>query len=370
LQTQLIGYVAAALVLATFWMKVPVRLRQVGIASNVAFIVYGIAGHLVPIAVLHAILLPINLFRLAELKKIARRIQHALETDLSMDWLRPMMRSRSLQPGDFLFRKGDEQTDIYYVAAGTLRLEEIGLTVGPGQLLGEMAVFSPSMKRTLSARCETPVDVLSMPSSDFLRLYYENPDFGVYLVRLITKRLLQDGQVLEAIIAQRAAELESLRSIAKVDEITALGDRRALEARLQAEWSRADRTPGPVSVLVVRLEEESVADAHLVEISVALSWCVTRASDFLSRDGASFVAVLPHTEASAADTIGREVREAVGALAFRPRFTVGVATALPDRSIDPLTLVERASGSARAAEADMAHSGVDHLRHASSGAEA
>ncbi|HXF33012.1 MAG TPA: hypothetical protein VN603_00470 [Candidatus Acidoferrales bacterium] len=200
MQTQLIGYVAAALVLATFWMKVPVRLRQVGIASNVAFIVYGIAGHLVPIAVLHAILLPINLFRLAELKKIARRIQHALETDLSMDWLRPMMRSRSLQTGDFLFRKGDEQTDI--------------------------------------------------------------------------------------------------------------------------------------------------------------------------RDGASFVAVLPHTEASAADTIAREVRQAVGALAFRPRFTVGVATALPDRSIDPLTLVERASGSARAAEADMAHSGVDHLRHASSGAEA
>lgn len=337
------GYLAAALVLATFWMKVPVRLRQVGIASNLAFIAYGVAGHLVPIAVLHAILLPINTLRLVELKKIAGRIQHALDTDLSMDWLRPLMHPRSLQPGEFLFRKGDEQTDIYYVAGGTLQLVEIGVTVGPGQLLGEMAIFSPSMKRTLSARSETAVEVLSMASSDFLRLYYENPDFGVYLVRLITKRLLQDGQVLESIIAQRAAELERLRAIAKIDEITALGDRRALEARLQAEWSRATRMPGPVSAIVVRLEEEAVADSHLVEIGAALSWCVTRASDFLSRDGPSFVAILPHTDATAADAIAREIQKTIEALDFRPRFAVGVATALPDRSVDPLTLVERAS---------------------------
>jgi len=324
-------------------MKVPVRLRQVGIASNLAFIAYGVAGHLVPITVLHLILLPINVLRLVELRAISHRIRQALQTDLSMDWLRPMMHRRALQPGDFLFHKGDEQTDIYYVADGTLQLVEIGVAVGPGQLLGEMAIFSPSMKRTLSARCETPVEVLSMPSTDFLRLYYENPDFGVYLVRLITRRLLQDGQVLELIITERAAELERLRSIAKVDEITALGDGRALEARLRAEWSRATRAPAPISAIVVQLADEAVADEHLVEIGVALSWCVTRASDFLSRDGPTFVAILPHTDAIAADAIAGEIQSTLGELAFRPRFTVGVATTLPDRSLDPSSLIERAS---------------------------
>ncbi|MBV8074080.1 MAG: hypothetical protein JO140_01535, partial [Candidatus Eremiobacteraeota bacterium] len=38
------GYVAAALVLATFWMRTPVRLRQAAILSNVAFLIYGIWG--------------------------------------------------------------------------------------------------------------------------------------------------------------------------------------------------------------------------------------------------------------------------------------------------------------------------------------
>lgn len=340
---QIIGYVASALVLATFWMKVPVRLRQVGIASNIAFITYGVADHLVPIAILHSILLPINVWRLLQLKEIARKIQRALNTDLSMDWLRPMMQRRVLQPGQYLFHKGDAQTEVYYIAEGTLSLGGVGITVGPGQLLGEMAIFSPSMKRTLSARCDTVVEVLSMASNDLLRLYYENPDFGAYLVRLITRRLLQDGQVLEEIIAKRAAELERLRAIAKVDEITALGDHRALRARLEAEWSRATRVPAPVSAIVVQLDEEGVADEQLVEVAVALSCCVMRASDFLSRDGSSFIAILPHTDAVAAAAKAREVHSTVGLLSFRPRVGVGVATALPDRSVDPFTLIERAT---------------------------
>ena len=62
-----IGYLAASLVVATFCMRSMVALRSVAIASNLAFIGYGYSGDLMPVLLLHLVLLPVNLARLAEL---------------------------------------------------------------------------------------------------------------------------------------------------------------------------------------------------------------------------------------------------------------------------------------------------------------
>ena len=61
-----IGYLAASLVLATFYMKSMDALRLAAIASNMAFIAYGYFAHLAPVLLLHALLLPINIYRLVE----------------------------------------------------------------------------------------------------------------------------------------------------------------------------------------------------------------------------------------------------------------------------------------------------------------
>jgi hypothetical protein len=67
------GYVASALVLAAFYMKSMVWLRIVALLSNAAFIVYGLALNLPPIWLLHALLVPLNWFRLLEATHIAAR---------------------------------------------------------------------------------------------------------------------------------------------------------------------------------------------------------------------------------------------------------------------------------------------------------
>jgi CRP/FNR family transcriptional regulator, cyclic AMP receptor protein len=59
-----IGYLASALVLATFCMRDMVALRCVAVASNVAFIAYGGLAELGPVLVLHLLLLPVNALRL------------------------------------------------------------------------------------------------------------------------------------------------------------------------------------------------------------------------------------------------------------------------------------------------------------------
>ena len=70
--TDLLGYFAAGLVLATFSVRSITALRSVAIASNVLFMVYAGAAQLVPIFVLHAALLPLNLWRLREARSVAR----------------------------------------------------------------------------------------------------------------------------------------------------------------------------------------------------------------------------------------------------------------------------------------------------------
>lgn len=65
---ELWGFVACSLVLATFAMKSMRRLRFVAILSNIAFIYYAATLGLMPIFILHAILLPLNLWRLLALK--------------------------------------------------------------------------------------------------------------------------------------------------------------------------------------------------------------------------------------------------------------------------------------------------------------
>jgi len=64
--TNVAGYLASALVVLAFCMRDIIPLRLAALGSNVAFLAYGIALGLSPVWLLHAILLPINGWRLWE----------------------------------------------------------------------------------------------------------------------------------------------------------------------------------------------------------------------------------------------------------------------------------------------------------------
>ena len=61
---EIFGYLAATLLLLTFFMRRMAALRAVAIASSLAWLVYGWADHLYPVFCLHTILLPLNGTRL------------------------------------------------------------------------------------------------------------------------------------------------------------------------------------------------------------------------------------------------------------------------------------------------------------------
>jgi hypothetical protein len=143
-----LGYIASALWLAALFMRAPVRLRQLAIVSSAVFIVYGVLSRQWPIALLFAILLGLNIWRLRELHGLTQKVHNALTGDLSMEWLRPFMQPKKFAAGEYIFRKGDPQTDVLYILSGTVRLPEIEVMVNSGELLARWRSF----RRRWSAR--------------------------------------------------------------------------------------------------------------------------------------------------------------------------------------------------------------------------
>jgi hypothetical protein len=66
---EFVGFVAAGLVFATFYMRTMIPLRLVGITSNVTFMFYSWFAGVVPLFVLHSALLPLNIWRLLQIRR-------------------------------------------------------------------------------------------------------------------------------------------------------------------------------------------------------------------------------------------------------------------------------------------------------------
>jgi hypothetical protein len=187
-----LGLLGVGFSFVSFVMKRMVPLRVLALGANVCFIGYGLAESLLPSLILNGALLPVNLRRLWEIRKLSQEIARATQESPVSQWLLPHMQRRPFRAGDVLFRKGDAADRLVYVASGELRLAESGGRIGPGELIGEIGLFSPERKRTQTVVCETAGELYQMTDEMMFQLYYQHPKLGFYLVRLIAERLLRD----------------------------------------------------------------------------------------------------------------------------------------------------------------------------------
>ncbi len=198
--------VAGALTLTSSFVKTMVPLRLLAVFSNCGFLAYGVLHPAWVMALMHGILLPINYCRLAEMLRLTRRVRAATaSSDTSGLWLRPYMKAERRKAGDVLFLKGDPAEHLYVLAEGKVEFVEIGASIGPGRMFGEIAFFAPSRRRTLSARCSEDSIVLSINQSTVRQLYYQNPAFGFEIVGLIAARLSADVERLQEQLARSEA---------------------------------------------------------------------------------------------------------------------------------------------------------------------
>lgn len=199
------GYAAAVATLATFSMRTMIALRVTGIFANVLFIIYGFFGGFYPVLGLHVILLPLNIVRLRQMLQLVRKVREASRGELSMDWLKPFMTSRRCRKGEVLFRKGDVATEMLYTVSGRFRLVEVGMDVPTGQTIGELGLIAPDNRRTQTFECVEDGQLLAIGYGNVEQLYFQNPQFGFYFLRLASRRLFQDIARLQDELAHKAS---------------------------------------------------------------------------------------------------------------------------------------------------------------------
>ncbi|MBU2510097.1 cyclic nucleotide-binding domain-containing protein [bacterium] len=207
----LIGYTASVFVAASFYMKTIIPLRIFAILANVFFASYGYLAGLYPVLILHIFLFPLNILRLRQMQQLIADVKGAIEDDGAVEPLLPYMTRAMYDEGELLFKKGDPADKIYYIGNGSIRLLDLDIVVGENQILGEMGIFSPYKQRTDTAICNTKMEVFAIDEDKINQLYYQNPSFGFYLIKLLTKRFILNAEMLnkKMISQSHAQEKES-----------------------------------------------------------------------------------------------------------------------------------------------------------------
>ncbi|HKX43762.1 MAG TPA: cyclic nucleotide-binding domain-containing protein [Burkholderiaceae bacterium] len=181
------------LIVAGAFVRTMLPLRWLAAGSDLSMLVFGALAPNITTLLVASALLPINVFRAVEVTRLTRRVHRAqADADLSGLWLRPYMKPRRLVPGEVLFRKGDIARHLYFLVDGELQLSDIGKPLETGRIFGEIALFSPSRKRTHTATAMSPCHVLEMHENTVMELYFQNPAFGFHLIELLVGRLTAD----------------------------------------------------------------------------------------------------------------------------------------------------------------------------------
>ena len=192
---ELIGVAAAAASLYAAHSKTIIPLRVAAIVANLLAMAYSLTHGTYPTFMLNAALLPLNAWRLRSMLGLIRDIDAATRSDMNVDWLLPYTRPRHFKAGDIVMARGDYATAAFYVVSGEVEIVEIGETFGKGTLLGEIGLFTPDGRRTMTVRCKSDVQTAMIDYDQFKQLYFQNPQFGFRLLHLIVARLQSSREI-------------------------------------------------------------------------------------------------------------------------------------------------------------------------------
>jgi CRP-like cAMP-binding protein len=196
---------ASIFVVATLSMRTMIPLRIFAILTNLVLIGTAIPGRNYPVILVQALVLVLNSYRLHQMLQLVRDVKKSVNSDLSMEWLKPFMTERKCEAGEVLFYKDEKAEEMLYIVSGRFRLVESGIELPVGAIVGELGMLSPSNMRTQTLECIEGGLILSVSYSKVEELYVQNPEFGFYFLRLASARLFQNIEKLEQRLAQHAA---------------------------------------------------------------------------------------------------------------------------------------------------------------------
>jgi diguanylate cyclase (GGDEF)-like protein len=159
------------------------------------------------------------------------------------------------------------------------------------------------------------------------------------IVRRRTRRLAADKMRLEAVVAERTRDLAAanarLENMAKVDGLTGVANRRALDAYLEQVWQTARERGRTVALLAIDVDHfkryndsmgHLAGDELLQRLVPQLSQCLRRSEDLLARyGGEEFLVVMPGADADTAKDVAERMRADVERAQLGASVSIGVA---------------------------------------------
>lgn len=188
------GFIGAALMVTSYLMKSMLPLRVVALVACLFLVLYGYQTAAMPTLLLYGALIPINIKKTLQIHRLVQAIKNAKSDTHISEWLLPNMTRRTAKAGTTLWKKGDVATEMLYLETGSLRLVEYDQTLVPGSLVGEIGLFAPDNRRTLTLECASDCTLYSLSADGMARLYYQNPKLGFHVMRLIVARLMNDAE--------------------------------------------------------------------------------------------------------------------------------------------------------------------------------
>ena len=151
-----------------------------------------------------------------------RTLPASLELDCSVPWSR-----RKLAPRQHIFHQGDEQTHVYVVKSGFVRLYSL-LNNGRCQVIGfkspdEFVAFEYGAKHRFSAQAVTATEMRSVPTAVFFAAASGDPQFLLKLYNVACEDLSR-AHDLVLTIAKRDAEGSIAAFMIEVDARAAARD--------------------------------------------------------------------------------------------------------------------------------------------------
>lgn len=160
---------------------------------------------------------------------------------------------------------------------------------------------------------------------------------------------------------QKLLQLQKqLEELSYQDGLTGVANRRMFDNRFQMEWSNAQRTSQPLSLILLDIDYFKQYNDHyghvrgddcLKSVGQALSGAAVRPRDLLARyGGEEFVLLLPETDAQAAAQVaercrqlirGQNIQHAHSQVAPQLTISLGVGTLVPGPFDQPEAFLER-----------------------------
>ncbi|MGI1945073.1 diguanylate cyclase [Shewanella glacialipiscicola] len=170
--------------------------------------------------------------------------------------------------------------------------------------------------------------------------------------------IITTARVKNQFILKRQTDL--LHSIALLDSLTGVANRRQFEQRLPEIWKHSCRTQSPLSVVMLDVDffklfndryGHQEGDQCLRLVAKAISAALKRSVDFVARyGGEEFICILPETPLLGAEHIAQNIVDTVQALHLEHldssfnevTISAGVASIQPQNDVTWQTLIEAA----------------------------